>query len=83
MVLLRQARLARARRDLLEGLPGTTVTQTALQWGFQHLGRFSGEYARRFGESPSDTLRRARGQFAVGTCARRAAPPQERRLASA
>ena len=83
MVLLRQARLARARRDLLEGLPGTTVTQTALQWGFQHLGRFSGEYARRFGESPSETLRRARGQFAAGTYAPGAATPHERRLVSA
>jgi len=34
------------------------VTQIALAHGFTHMGRFSVEYQRQFGESPSVTLRR-------------------------
>jgi AraC-like DNA-binding protein len=60
MVLLRRVRLAKARHELLAPGPATTVTRTALHWGFGHLGRFSRDYARHFGESPSDTLRLAR-----------------------
>ena len=36
----------------------TTVTQLGCRWGFRHLGRFAADYRKRFGESPSDTLRR-------------------------
>lgn len=54
---LRDIRLTRARRSLLEGNPATTtVTSVATQWGFLHLGRFALEYRKRFGESPSATL---------------------------
>ncbi len=57
---LRATRLDQARRALLEGDPATTtVTTVALRWGFLHLGRFAVEYRRRFGESPSATLRGA------------------------
>jgi transcriptional regulator GlxA family with amidase domain len=58
MALLRRARLARVRLDLQAPRPGTTVTTAAMRWGFSHLGRFSANYARQFGEAPSDTLRR-------------------------
>jgi len=34
------------------------VTEVALEFGFSHLGRFSSEYKRLFGELPSETLRR-------------------------
>ena len=60
MRLLRMVRLDRARADLAEPTPWTTVTGVAFDCGFNHLGRFAREYARRFGESPSETLRRAR-----------------------
>jgi AraC-like DNA-binding protein len=33
-----------------------TVTQIATGFGFTELGRFSVEYRKVFGESPSDTL---------------------------
>ena len=36
----------------------TTVTQVATDYGFNHLGRFSGEYFKMFQESPKETLRR-------------------------
>lgn len=56
---LRERRLDHARRLLTEA-EGATVAQVALDCGMAHLGRFSTEYRRRFGESPSETLRKAR-----------------------
>jgi len=57
MRLLKMARLDHARSELLSADPDSvSVTTVALKWGFQHLGRFSVEYKRRFGESPSATL---------------------------
>jgi transcriptional regulator GlxA family with amidase domain len=60
MRLLRRVRLAQARADLERPARETSVTSVAYDCGFAHLGRFSQQYARQFGESPSDTLRRAR-----------------------
>src|SRR5262249_400667 len=48
----------RARRDLLQGLPGERIMDVAVRCGFPHFGRFSVEYRRRYGETPSQTLRR-------------------------
>jgi AraC-like DNA-binding protein len=53
-------RLSGARRQLLHPSPATTVTAVALRWGFSEFGRFSGQYCHRYGEVPSETLRRAR-----------------------
>jgi AraC-like DNA-binding protein len=36
------------------------VTDVALRWGFLELGRFSVQYRQRFGEAPSETLKKAR-----------------------
>ena len=36
-----------------------TVTEIATALGFVELGRFSVEYRKAFGESPSETLRQA------------------------
>lgn len=56
---LRAIRLEGARNDLRRSMPaGESVTDVALRWGFGHLGRFAKDYAERFGELPSDTLRR-------------------------
>jgi transcriptional regulator GlxA family with amidase domain len=58
---LREVRLARARDDLLaaaERDDGTSVTDVAYRWGFGHLARFAGYYKHRYGELPSETLRR-------------------------
>jgi AraC-like DNA-binding protein len=54
----RRLRLNAARRHLAGSRTGeTTVTDTALRWGFDHFGRFSVDYRRMFGESPIATLR--------------------------
>ncbi|AIY39308.1 Putative transcriptional regulator [Collimonas arenae] len=55
MDLLRNIRLDAARRRLLEQ-PAATVTETAFEFGFAHMGRFSAYYRQRFGELPKQTL---------------------------
>ncbi|MEU9077926.1 helix-turn-helix transcriptional regulator [Kitasatospora sp. NPDC048538] len=60
---LRRLRLDHAHRDLLaiaDGRAQGTVTDVACRWGFTHLGRFSAEYRKSFGQPPSETLRRSR-----------------------
>ena len=52
----RMRRLNHVRTDLLQG--GDSVSEIALRWGFNHLGRFSGTYKTHFGESPKTTLQR-------------------------
>ena len=59
LAFMRDRRLERARADLADAAPGpgVSVTDIALRWQFNHLGRFSSSYKARFGESPSATLR--------------------------
>lgn len=64
MDLLRSARLTQARAELATPRPNASVTRVALDCGFTHLSRFSQEYARTFGERPSETLQRARRDLA-------------------
>ena len=64
MALSRRIRLLEVRAELESPKAGTTVTEAAFRWGFMHLGRSAGEYAREFGERPSATLRRARDEGA-------------------
>lgn len=57
---LRIARLNLVRAELsAASSPRLTVTEIATRWGFLHLGRFSADYGKMFGEKPSETLRRA------------------------
>jgi AraC family ethanolamine operon transcriptional activator len=54
---LRMLRLSQARRTLLAAdRKRVTVTEIATGCGFLELGRFSVEYRKVFGESPSQTL---------------------------
>ncbi|NMH95793.1 AraC family transcriptional regulator [Pseudonocardia acidicola] len=60
MTYLRQVRLRRAHADLVAADPARCgVAEVATRWGFTHLGRFAAAYRRRYGTSPSETLRRA------------------------
>lgn len=59
-VYLREVRLDRVRKALLHAAGSqTSVTEIAYRNGFLHPGRFSAYYRERFGETPSQTLRRA------------------------
>lgn len=56
-------RLGNARRNLIHSAPGRgAVKNAALSAGLTELGRFSVEYRKLFGESPSATLGRAKTQ---------------------
>jgi transcriptional regulator GlxA family with amidase domain len=54
---LQQLRLSEVKR-VLSSEEGT-VTQAAIQHGFREFGRFAQQYRKAFGESPSETKRRA------------------------
>ena len=58
MAYLQQMRLTRVHETLRHSDPAAvTVAEVAHRWGFTHLGRFACAYRKRFGESPSETLR--------------------------
>lgn len=57
--LLRGVRLDHARAALTMALPGPrTVTGVAEAAGYLHMSRFAAHYRQRFGETPTETLRR-------------------------
>jgi AraC-like DNA-binding protein len=59
MTYLQSVRLDRAHESLRRADPAqVTVSAVAHRWGFAHLGRFASAYRLRFGEPPSDTLRK-------------------------
>ncbi|MFD5177834.1 AraC family transcriptional regulator [Nocardia sp. NPDC058379] len=51
---VRAVRLDRVRDELTSGR-ALSVSDTAMRWGFFHLGRFARQYRERFGELPSAT----------------------------
>lgn len=57
MQFLKRARLEKARQDLLADTE-ESVGEIAVKWGFYHLGRFSADYRREYGELPSETRRK-------------------------
>ncbi len=64
MALLKALRLEQAHADLKTAPPTENIAGIAFKWGIVHLGRFARDYRRRFGELPSETLRRGRGRKA-------------------
>lgn len=60
MTYLREVRLRRAHRMLLESDPAAvTVAGVAHRWGFTNAGRFAALHAARYHEAPSETLHRS------------------------
>ncbi len=57
MQYLRRLRLDQVRRELTSGAPEISVTEVAMRWNFEQLGRFAQYYRRIYGETPSQTLR--------------------------
>jgi AraC-like DNA-binding protein len=59
MHYLKDVRLRRVYEELKTMPPAKgTVASVAFNWGFNHLGHFSCDYKRLFGETPSQTLAR-------------------------
>jgi AraC-like DNA-binding protein len=62
---LKGVRLDLVRRDLEEGgVNGPSVTEIAMECGFQHMGRFARDFRDRFGVTPS-AWRAGRGRSAA------------------
>jgi AraC family ethanolamine operon transcriptional activator len=61
MQYLRAVRLNGVRRALRAG-EAAAVQDAAARWGFFHMGQFSLDYKKQFGELPSATLRAAGAQ---------------------
>lgn len=60
LAYLRTLRLNRVRQQLRGASDARTrITRVATDFGFTHLGQFSRDYRRLFGETPSTTLRSA------------------------
>jgi AraC-like DNA-binding protein len=66
MAFLKKIRLQHARQKMLDATPETTVTGVALECGFHNMGHFANGYRKQFGESPSETLKRAKGRKLIG-----------------
>jgi transcriptional regulator GlxA family with amidase domain len=60
MEFLTEQRLHRAYEKLLKAHLEDSVTNIALDCGFNHFGRFPKLYRKRFGELPSETLSKSR-----------------------
>ena len=58
MRYLREVRLEAVRAALLRRCSNGSVTSVAMSAGFNHLGRFARDYRGRFGEAPSETMKR-------------------------
>lgn len=62
LAYLRILKLNQVRRRLHDVQDcSSRVTQAATTWGFEHLGQFSQDYRRLFGECPSATLKHIPG----------------------
>jgi AraC-like DNA-binding protein len=62
-ILLRRLNLVRAR--LRRADPATaTVAEVAFRYHFSELGRFAADYRALFGETPSETLKKASANYA-------------------
>ena len=55
---IKQARLTRARSELLDPASNRSIEAIARHWGFVNRGHFALDYRNAFGEQPSETRRR-------------------------
>jgi AraC-like DNA-binding protein len=58
MDFVKDTKLQKVRERLVAPEPDTTVTGVSLECGFNNLGHFAKDYRKKFGELPSETLRR-------------------------
>ena len=66
--VLLDIRLTHLNARLLRAAPGERVIDMAFDLGFTHPSRMASVYRARYGESPSDTLRRSRERSLAALC---------------
>jgi AraC-like DNA-binding protein len=60
MAYLKRQRLSGVRQTLLASEhTETRIIDVAANWGFWHMGHFTADYRKMFGETPSETLRKS------------------------
>lgn len=57
---IRRERMESARRQLLDALPGESVSSIAEEHGYSHVSQFSRDFRGIFGQQPSQVMRRGR-----------------------
>ncbi len=60
MQYVRERKLEAVHDELARSFAEVSVAEVALQYGFNHLGRFSAYYRERYGQLPSMTLKNSR-----------------------
>ncbi|WP_455196273.1 helix-turn-helix domain-containing protein [Kaarinaea lacus] len=56
---LKSYRLNAVRKEMIAQNPShLKITDVANNWGFWHMGQFAQDYKRRFGELPSETMKK-------------------------
>jgi methylphosphotriester-DNA--protein-cysteine methyltransferase len=55
---MQKIRLNGVRQDLLVNKGQGTISESAVQWGFFHLGRFFAQHKQMFDELPTTTQNR-------------------------
>jgi len=55
---IKNRRLEKIHNELKAYSTKSSITEVAMKWGYRHLGRFSGEYYKRYGEKPSETRKK-------------------------
>jgi AraC-like DNA-binding protein len=53
-------KLVAVKAALEKAAEAFSVKDIALQWGFKHMGNFSKDYSKAFGELPSETLKKSK-----------------------
>ncbi|WP_300719802.1 AraC family transcriptional regulator [Pseudomonas sp.] len=62
MFYIRRYRLGEIRKAIIQDRSNAQISGIALDWGYTHLGRFSSDYRKFFGECPSHTAKRRNAQ---------------------
>jgi len=67
MLYIRRYRLGEIRKAIIQDRSNAQVSGIAMNWGYTHLGRFSSDYRKCFGECPSHTAKRRNSESRLST----------------
>ncbi|MBN2990207.1 AraC family transcriptional regulator [Pseudomonas cedrina subsp. fulgida] len=67
MLYIRRYRLGEIRKAIIQDLSNSQISGIAMNWGYTHLGRFSSDYRKFFGECPSHTAKRRNSETLLST----------------